>query len=250
MLKLEKCISSGTFLALLALLPLRLEAAACIADTNFYWSSDVYRLGGNDVWSFGSGYVEGYYWAYWRPRVTSTQRLNGNVLFGRQSVVSTAGYGGQALNEWHDTPQTTGTGVYSIDNHIEYLPREDCDPISGIYSYESLQVERPTISGINAIWWLGGGSDPNNGYYNQAALTADPKGAPETPYWTVAPGSTKISLSCTSCTQNVVTSEQPSSGCVYDIGIKVSVGGLDSDVFVFSVNQPSWLEGVPFVVGS
>lgn len=219
-----------------------LKAVPCTAGTTFHWSSDVLRWGGNDVWTFGSAYIDGYYMWYWRPKVTTTSTLNGQVLFGRLNVIAYAGYGEEAVNQWHDAPQNVGTGLYGVSNIIEYLPDPGCDAISPINNSESLGVSRPYISGLNGIWWLGGGSDPANGYYNQGALTANKNcGAGdicnETPYWTVTLNPQKISLSCTVCNSNVATSLVPSQS-LGDITILIDIGGFQSPAFNYTVNAP------------
>ncbi len=220
-----------------------LHAAQCTANTTFHWSSDVLRWGGNDVWSFGSGYIDGNYMWYWRPRVTSTSTLNGSVLLGRQNVVATASYGGEAVNQWHDAPQTTGTGIYAISNRIEYLPDSLCDSVSPINNTESLSVSRPYVTpNISGIWWLGGGADPDNGYYNQGYLTAH-KGCSgsdicsETPFWTITANGQKLSLGCSVCDMNTVTSKEPSDA-IGDITIVFDIGGFRSQPLGFTVNAP------------
>jgi hypothetical protein len=101
-------------------------------------------------------------------------------------------------------------------------------------------VAKPAVSGTNAIWYLGGFSD--GGYSNTTTLSASTGGAPETPFWSVTANSTKISLSCTSCTFPLVTSQSPSANCAYDIIIQMSVGGLSADPFQFNVNEPWYLQ--------
>jgi len=208
----------------------------CSDGSTALWASrNVVRQAGNQVWEYAQSWVEGNYYLYWIPRVTGTVTLNGQIHYG----TNTAGYGGIATTQWYDAPSSVGVGLYTIYGFHEY--GSDC----GQYQYQntvaSLLVERPTISGPNATWWLGGGSDPANGYYNAATLTADPKGAPETPYWSVTANPSKVSLSCSVCTNSVVASAQPSAGCQWDVAIKISVGGLDSNLFNFQVNQPSYL---------
>jgi len=225
-----------------------IEAYPCEAGTGFNYSSNVVRWRGNDVWSFGSAYVEGTYWWYHRPKVTSTSKLNGNVLSGRQGVVDVADYGYEALNEWHDAPQATGTGVYSIENHIQWLPRDGCDTAPYDYNLtEYLTVSRPTIQnyGILGVWWLGGGSDPDNDFFNQVLLDAEKNcgagdSCTETPVWSkVETGEGQISLDCTYCVSNVATSQHPSApGQNFDITIKFSIGGFESTPLSFYVNAP------------
>jgi hypothetical protein len=90
----------------------------------------------------------------------------------------------------------------------------------------------PTITGVNAFWWLGSGiTDDGSGcpssspcYYAQAAWTAHANGATGTPTWhvnTVAGGG-NVSLSCTFCSSTTATSTAPSNGCVYDVKVYVT----------------------------
>src|ERR1700693_728119 len=96
----------------------------------------------------------------------------------------------------------------------------------------STAVGQPTISGVNAFWWLGSGvlSDGNGCstnsspcYYAQASWTANPNGASGTPTWYVntVSGGGNVSLSCTTCSSTVATSTAPSNGCVYDVSVYV-----------------------------
>jgi len=49
----------------------------------------------------------------------------------------------------------------------------------------SMTVERPTISGNDRFWYLGG-APSIDGYYVQTLLTADPRTTVEQPYWSHA----------------------------------------------------------------
>lgn len=211
-------------------------ADPCTSGTTFFYSSDVIRYGANDVWSFGSGQIGGTFRYYWRPRVTSTSKLNGTVLGSRSNVVTTASYGSEAVNEWHDAPHTVGTGLYTIDNVISYLPDPGCDSTNAVSDSRSLSVLRPYISGSQAIWWLGGGSDSANGYSNSSTLSANGNGAAGTANWTIVSG--PVSTSCSSCGATTATSTGPSANCTYDVGIKISYSGFESNIFTMNVNRP------------
>jgi hypothetical protein len=80
----------------------------------------------------------------------------------------------------------------------------------------------PSISGVNAFWYLGGplsdGAGCSSGgwcYYAQAAWTANPNGHSGTPTWTVLNyGTGNVSLSCYTCASTVATATAASEGCV------------------------------------
>lgn len=82
----------------------------------------------------------------------------------------------------------------------------------------------PTITGVNAFWWLGSGILSDGGYYAQAAWTANANGATGTPTWHVntVVGGGNVSLSCGTCANTEATSTAPSNGCVYDISVYVT----------------------------
>jgi len=212
------------------------------------------RYGGNDVWSYAYNWTDGDDWLwYYRPKVTSTSKLNGAVIEGRENIVTLANYGGTALNQWHDAPQTRGTGQYSISSHFEWLAAPGCDPYPYTVDYTpTLSVSRPTINSYGAlgVWWLGGGSDPGNGYYNQVALAAQKNclagdSCTETPVWSkVETGAGRIAFNCTTCESNVVTSQHESTAGYgnWDITIKFSIGGFESEPLSFYVNAPYYVD--------
>lgn len=109
----------------------------------------------------------------------------------------------------------------------------------------------PTISGVNAFWWLGSGILADGGscspghtgpcYYAQSQLTSNPNGAPGNPSWTVVQnGQGHISLSCYDCANPVATAQSPSSGCLSDIQVYVSYGGYSSAPFNVTIVAPSY----------
>jgi hypothetical protein len=88
----------------------------------------------------------------------------------------------------------------------------------------STAVAQPTITGVNAFWWLGSGINSDYDYYAQAAWTANANGASGTPTWHVSTvsGGGSVSLSCTFCTNTTATSTAPSNGCTYDVTVYVT----------------------------
>ncbi len=205
--------------------------------------SDVVRTGGNEVWTYAKSWLRGPCASYSSRKVTASVFLNGIQIHGPASRVANSC---TVTVSWVDAPSVTGLGIYRIDSfHEAWLPGGS-PPYASVSRTVSRLVERPTISGVNAFWWLGGSGDYANGYYDYTQLTADPKGAPEVPYWTVTANPQKVRLSCSVCYSNTVTSLQPSGflpggACVSDIMVKVSVGGLDSNEFGLFVNAPLYL---------
>ncbi len=120
---------------------------------------------------------------------------------------------------------------------------------SGVVGHAFAQYT-PTISGLNAVWWLGAGIVGDGGvcsgqstpcYYAESQLTSNPNGAPGSPTWTVVQnGQGRISLSCYTCANPVATAQSVSSGCSYDIQITVSYGGYSSAPFGMTVAAPEY----------
>jgi hypothetical protein len=205
------------------------------------------------VWTFSSGYIDDCYMWYWRPTVTTPSRLKGHVLFGRLNVVAYAAYGEEAVNQWHDAPHHVGTGLYAVSNNIAYLPDPGCDAIRLLNNTERLAVSRPYISGPNGIWWLGDGSAPANGYYNQGALTANTHcGAGdicnETPYWTVTMTPPpplavlfRVWFQCRdeSCAQSVPNSSYPAFA--YTVNAPYQMGSSSPNVLDQAYQNSYWV---------
>ncbi len=116
----------------------------------------------------------------------------------------------------------------------------------------------PTISGVNAFWYLGQGILANGGqcsgypgpcYYAQSQLTSNPNGAPGTPQWSIVQnGQGQVTLSCYTCANPVATAVSPSGGCLADIHIYVSYGGYSSasfDVTIVAPSSTNLLSGYP-----
>jgi hypothetical protein len=104
----------------------------------------------------------------------------------------------------------------------------------------------PTISGVNAFWWLGPGIQHDgpgcgqNGwcFYAQTAWTANPNGAPGTPSWTITmhSGGGEVTLNCYTCTNVTATAQAPSDGCQFDVTVTVSYGPYTSAPFNVLIN--------------
>lgn len=112
-------------------------------------------------------------------------------------------------------------------------------------------AQTPTITGVNAFWWLGPGILSDGGtcsgktgpcYFAQASWTANPNGNPGSPTWTVVNSSTgggSVSLNCSTCTTVVATATSPSAGCVFDITVTVTYNGNTSAPFNVAIIQPT-----------
>jgi hypothetical protein len=112
-------------------------------------------------------------------------------------------------------------------------------------------LAQPTITGVNAFWYLGGilydgagctTNPPGPCYYAEAAWTANANGASGTPTWHAVPtaGGANVTFSCNPCTNNVATSIAPSNGCTYDLTVYLSYpDGSQSDNFYVEILVPN-----------
>lgn len=108
---------------------------------------------------------------------------------------------------------------------------------------------QPTISGVNAFWYLGGVLSDGPGcsgggwcYYTQASWTANPNGHAGTPTWSVEnnPVGGSVTLSCYTCSATIATSTTPSEGCQYDVAVYVTYpDGAQSARFLVLLNTPA-----------
>ena len=121
-------------------------------------------------------------------------------------------------------------------------------PAGGARLSPPLNIQRPRIDGPGGasspygLWWLGGFSDDDNGYYNRGTFSVNRNGATGAPNWTVIQNATKVSLSCTTCDLPLVTSVEPSANCTYDIALQVDFAGFKSEPFLLNVNAPYYME--------
>ena len=206
------------------------------ANTTIYAEDLILRVAGNDLlfrsrtWPLGAGS------SFWTASVRATGRLDLVVIPGRLNVSATAQPGQQAVVEWHEYPQTRGVGFYQLQGRHE--AQSGCGyQATPLDLTASLTVERPTISGNDRFWYLGG-APSIDGYYVQTLLTADPRTTVAQPYWSVTQNPSKVSLSCSVCTQNTITSLDASTPGQMDVKVKVSVGGLESAEFPLGINTP------------
>jgi len=152
------------------LMGMGLSAQTCYDGTTVaYTSENVVRSGSNQVWSFAQSWVSGNYATTWTATVSASTTVNGSPTHSGQNTQLS---GNIATVQWYDAPSLYGSGTYAeADTHTF---SDTCGDYAGPYSYNpSRTVNTPTITGANGAWFLGGGSDAANAYYNQAALTGN-----------------------------------------------------------------------------
>jgi hypothetical protein len=181
----------------------------------------------------------------WTPYDESWQQLNGSNI-----TVGGIGYnnpGSTASAAWTSVLDSKGPGSYRDYSYHWFVPSPSCTGWStdylGYTTGTTLTITRPTISGVNAFWWLGTGILSDRGYYAQSALTANANGASGSPTWSVqtVSGGGSVSLSCSVCTSNTATSTAPSHDCNNDVTVYASYGGFNSDPFKVTIVVPSTL---------
>ena len=247
------CLLAGASAALQA------QYSCSDGTTIFVAGHNIVRASGADVWSYAQTYVTGDYYDYWLPRVTTSMYVNGGVYSGRSNVLATAGYGGTATNQWHDDPRSAGFGSYQTSSTHRVDPDPYYCPYDSPWFYytgDPATVVKPTIDtlGLTGTWWLGGGSDPDNGLYNAMLLVysdASNPSPPGTPYWQITDNQEgQATLSCTSCASvNLYSARSTAAdGPCNDQGevkVTVSIGGLASDEAGLIINTPRDLVGIP-----
>lgn len=241
----------GCLLALaLFALPRGHAQTSCDYETvTGYGSSNApIRIDSNHVETYGQSWTSGDVLSLWTPYEETWQQLNGsNITDG--AVYDN--YPNQtAWGEWTNTLDTAGPGAYGDHSYHWFVPDASCWDESTFYlgytTGSTLAISRPAISGpsntvpVSAFWWLGQGVLSDGAYYAQAAWVAQANGASGSPSWSVSTQANggSVSLSCSPCGSTVATSTSPSSGCVYDITVKLNYGGFESDPFYVAIIQP------------
>jgi hypothetical protein len=204
------------------------------------------RVAGDNVYVFNFAWVEGEDACEWQPWVGSMMGVNSSTLRGE--TWAEGPWGGEASIQWTEQPSQRGAGTYwqwGAAVFVYYLGGQETND----WAEYDLNVERPTISGLNGAWYFGANFVPNNGYYDATRFTADPKYPdPETePYWIVTANETKIDLTCTHCTATDAYSKGdtcPFSQTGNRVKVKVSVGGVNgfmSDEHYLEIDTPHQL---------
>jgi hypothetical protein len=169
-----------------------------------------------------------------QPLYSNSQYFTGLFQLGSAS--------GNLNDHWADSPICQGLGYGVVPHHF----------YDASSSYSAV---KPTVTGVNAIWYLGGVSgtpDSNginqvDGYDLQSRLTGNANwGASPPVIWTVTQNAVnggRVSLSASVANQNTITSvapsgSNPSVGYVNDVSIQISTDGLPSDPFPMTINAP------------
>ena len=191
--------------------------------------------------------ISGNYRYYWNTYITSWMYKNGSQLDSKPLTSSTS-TGATVTHTYNRMLSVDGPATYSgTGYHQAYTPFclywQTITQQNG-YTYGSpLTVARPTVAMDHPIWHLGGQGSFGT-YQTSGVLTASASGATGVPSWTVVSGSQKLQLSCSNCTQTYANALQPSSGCSYDVVVKVSYGGFESVPFYVLIDRPYRLEYV------
>ena len=221
-------------------------AQACDAGYSYlYGVTATLRTGNNQVRTYAETWVTGYYMSYFYPKAQLTAWLNSNKLAGPETA--SADPGQHALKAWSFMPSTIGVGRYQT-TAVHWAESPYCAQFGWTPTYYPSQsentVERPArpdyASFSGAVYYLGSGILFNGNYRASATLLpGDPKGAVGTPQWAFTAGSGFGTLSCTSCQEPVFTATRRSTACLaYDVVIKTSYDGLDSEPFYVFINAP------------
>jgi len=220
--------------------------AQCSDSSTLHYAVDgLARIASNNVRATIGTQTTGDYSDYWDAAASGYEYVGATQI---HSGADSVGWGGNDVPGypgtiagwyWNDSPSTTGAGSYttSVTHRTDSL----CSDILVTTSSASLTVNQPTISGPNAVWYLGNGQN-QTGYAYVTNLTAvgncgGSDTCSSTPSWTVTGNSTEISLQCTSCVSQTVTA-QHRSDTFLDIDITISIGGFSSDPFPFTVYAP------------
>jgi hypothetical protein len=224
----------------------------CDSETIVGWGSSPapIRVDSNHVKTYGQSWTTGDTYLLWTPHEGAWQQLNGNSI--TTEYISNNTPGSTAQSNWTSVLNSTGPGTYRDYSDHWFVPAPACTDKTtiniGYTTGSMLAIVRPTVNGVSAFWWLGRGVLSDHGYYAQSALTPTPNGATGSPYWSVqtVSGGGSVSLNCSVCVSNTITSTAPSSSCNnYDVTISESYGGFNSDPFKAFINKPASLSLQP-----
>lgn len=190
--------------------------------------------------------IVGDYWYTWAGSISSTEQVGSTTIHTGYAGV---GYGGNngfiadgtaAGLQWDDSPSTSGAGAYGLSNsHVAWSQCSDYYPYS---TSDSLTVNKPTMTGYDAVWFLGATGQSQSGYANITYETAHTNcGASDTctdtPSWTATGNTSEISFLCNPCAVQTVGGVARSN-TFHDIQLVVSIGGFSSDPLPFTVYAP------------
>lgn len=189
--------------------------------------------------------ITGNYRYYWRSYITSWMYRNG-LQISNQPESTPTNLGEVATHTYNMALSSYGPGTYAgTGYHRAYTPYclywytfpPGPGGQNGYTSAPQLTISRPTVSMDHPIWYLGGQGGFGS-YQTAGVLTAAGNGATSTPSWVIVFGSQKIQLSCSTCLQAYVTALQASNGCSYDVIVRASFGGFQSDDFYIFIDRP------------
>ena len=215
-------------------------------STTIYWVNHLWRTASNNVDALAGTQIVGDYWYTWAGSISSTEQVGSTTIHTGYAGV---GYGGNngfiadgtaAGLQWDDSPSTSGAGAYGLSNsHVAWSQCSDYYPYS---TSDSLTVNKPTMTGYDAVWFLGATGQSQSGYANITYETAHTNcGASDTctdtPSWTATGNTSEISFLCNPCAVQTVGGVARSN-TFHDIQLVVSIGGFSSDPLPFTVYAP------------
>jgi hypothetical protein len=208
----------------------------------------------------GQTRISGDYYNWWYPGGDVSFYFNGTLknTSGWQRVVT---LGAEFDLGYTPTLQTYGPGqYYQSTAHDAFTPYCNyngqntfsamCQLYGCVYpppwnSSAYINIVRPTRpdygSAGHPVFFLGAGISSDGSYSNNTSLVAgNPNGAPETPQWIFAAGSSFGNLSCTSCNQPLFTATKRSSYCQdFSVVLETSYNGFLSDPFYMFIDGPN-----------
>jgi hypothetical protein len=148
---------------------------------------------------------------------------------------------------WFHTVSTQGVGLYKKTATHKFYNYFWGTVLGGSTSAQ-YRTDRPTISRLDSQPWYLGGAASSGTYKNYSRFSSDPKGAISTPYWFFHAGGTHGTLSCSNCTTPTYTVTQRSNCCWdYNVQIRVSYGGLESESFWIFNDSPNSLHYIDVI---
>ncbi|MCX6594335.1 MAG: hypothetical protein NTZ56_22700 [Acidobacteria bacterium] len=211
------------------------------------------RLDGNNVWGYSETTIVGSYRNYWRPYITGYMSRNGSQIGSPVGELGPGSNGGTQSVTMTPTLSVWGPGTYSMRAFHRafnwvcgyWVPPYSNGWDGNSYSSPNLTVERPVISRTVVPYFLGPGVVSSNDYSSQTQMSVNSKGAPETPQWRFESGSTYGTLNCTNCASPIYQATAPGSSCgAYNVVLKASFNGFDSEAFYIDNQSPNLLQYV------
>jgi hypothetical protein len=236
-------------------------------STRWYAVGHVRRTAGNNVEMLAGSWVVGDSYQYWNAYVSATAYSPSNSVLDTDERSSDYGSsddptvsGTYAHLKWNYAPSSTGAGTYSLTGYAEQDPDPELCPWDNYYSGPiqlQLQVNKPTIAGMNtALWNLGPNSSdpwvsakwPYGNVYQSAVISINTNcnagdTCNETPQWHADHngGTQQAYLTNYSGSQTTLVHSDVAGNCSYDTEISVGIGGFFSDPVAVLVNSPASL---------